>query len=55
MREGAQSIRRALAVLRLVAGGQETGVRLVDVVRGAGLSRPTAHRILRVLVEEGAA
>lgn len=55
MHEGAQSIRRALAVLRLVAGGQETGVRLVDVVRGAGLSRPTAHRILRVLVEEGAA
>jgi DNA-binding IclR family transcriptional regulator len=52
---GTQSIRRALAVLRIVAAGQERGVRLVDVVRDAGLNRPTAHRILRVLVEEGAA
>jgi DNA-binding IclR family transcriptional regulator len=53
--QGVQSIRRALAVLRVVAAGQERGVRLVDVVRGAGLNRPTAHRILRALVEEGAA
>ncbi|MHA7685273.1 IclR family transcriptional regulator [Cupriavidus sp. PET2-C1] len=52
--DGAQSIRRALAVLRIVATGQERGVRLVDVVRSTGLSRPTVHRILRVLVEEGA-
>lgn len=52
--EGAQSIRRALAVLRIVAAGQELGVRLVDVERACGLNRPTAHRILRVLVEEGA-
>lgn len=52
--EGAQSIRRALAVLRIVAAGQEQGVRLTDVARGAALNRPTAHRILRVLVEEGA-
>ncbi|MBT2327030.1 IclR family transcriptional regulator [Variovorax paradoxus] len=52
--EGARSIRRALAVLRIVAAGQEQGVRLTDVARGAALNRPTAHRILRVLVEEGA-
>jgi len=52
---GAQSIRRALAVLRIVAAGQEHGVRLVDVANATGLNRPTAHRILRVLVEEGAA
>jgi DNA-binding IclR family transcriptional regulator len=52
--EGAQSIRRALAVLRIVAAGQEQGVRLTDVAQGAALNRPTAHRILRVLVEEGA-
>lgn len=52
--DGAQSIRRALAVLRIVAAGQEHGVRLTDVVRGAGLNRPTVHRILRVLVDEGA-
>lgn len=29
-------------------------MRLTDIVRESGLSRPTAHRILRVLVEEGA-
>lgn len=52
--QGAQSIRRALAVLRIVATGQERGVRLVDVATHVGLNRPTAHRILRVLVEEGA-
>ncbi|PLP96498.1 IclR family transcriptional regulator [Cupriavidus pauculus] len=53
--EGAQSIRRALAILRIVAAGQELGVRLVDVVASTGLSQPTVHRILRVLIEEGAA
>ncbi|MEO8117811.1 MAG: IclR family transcriptional regulator [Rhodoferax sp.] len=51
---GAQSVRRALAMLRVVATGQERGVRLTDVVTGTGLNRPTVHRILRVLVEEGA-
>ncbi len=51
---GAQSIRRALAVLRVVAAGQELGVRLVDIVAHTGLNRPTAHRILAALVEEGA-
>lgn len=51
---GAQSVRRALAVLRVLATGQERGVRLTDVVSHTGLNRPTVHRILRVLVEEGA-
>lgn len=51
---GAQSVRRALAVLRVLATGQERGVRLTDVVSHTGLNRPTVHRLLRVLVEEGA-
>ena len=51
---GAQSIRRGLRILRILAIGQEQGVRLTDIVRESGLSRPTAHRILRVLVDEGA-
>ena len=51
---GAQSIRRALKVLRVLAVGQERGVRLTDVVEESGLNRPTVHRILRVLAEEGA-
>ncbi len=53
--DGVQSIRRALAILRILAAGQEHGVRLVDVVTSTGLSQPTAHRILRVLIAEGAA
>lgn len=52
--DGAQSIRRALSILRIVAAEQERGARLVDVVRSTGLSQPTVHRILRVLIEEGA-
>jgi len=51
---GAQSVRRALAVLRLVATGQDHGVRLTEVARMSGLSAPTAHRLLRVLMEETA-
>ena len=51
--QGAQSLRRALAVLRLVAETQEHGIRLVDLVAGTGLNRPTVHRLLQVLREEG--
>lgn len=52
-RPGAQAIRRALAVLRILAAGRETGLPLADVVQATGLSRPTAHRIVHVLIEEG--
>ena len=51
---GAQTVRRALALLRLVATGQEAGVRLTDLVEMSGLSRPTVHRLLQVLADEGA-
>jgi DNA-binding IclR family transcriptional regulator len=52
-RQGAQAIRRALMVLRIVAAGRETGVLLAEVVQATGLTRPTAHRIIHVLIEEG--
>ncbi len=52
--QGAQSVRRALAVLRLVAMGQEEGVRLTDIATMSGLRRPTVHRLLKVLIEETA-
>ncbi|TFY99892.1 IclR family transcriptional regulator [Ramlibacter rhizophilus] len=52
--DGAQSVRRALAVLRLVATGQDRGVRLTDVARMCGLPLPTVHRLLKVLMEETA-
>ncbi|MCW5632924.1 MAG: IclR family transcriptional regulator [Rubrivivax sp.] len=51
---GAQTVRRAMAVLRLVAMGQEEGVRLSDIATMSGLSRPTVHRLLKVLIDETA-
>ena len=51
---GARSIRRAVAILRILATGQEQGVRITDIVHQTGLNRPTVHRILRVLIEEEA-
>ncbi|WP_027552215.1 IclR family transcriptional regulator [Bradyrhizobium sp. Cp5.3] len=52
-RQGAQAIRRALAVLRILAAGREDGVPLAEVVQATGLTRPTVHRIVHVLIEEG--
>ncbi len=49
---GAQSIRRALAVLRAVAAGRNVGLSLQHVAQATGLSRPTVHRILQTLVFE---
>ncbi len=51
---GAQTVRRAMAILRLVACGQERGVRLIDLERMSGLNRPTVHRLLKTLIQEGA-
>lgn len=52
-RQGAQAIRRALAVLRILAAGRETGLPLAEVVQATGLARPTVHRIVHALIEEG--
>lgn len=52
---GAQSIRRALAILRIVAAGRDVGLSLQQVAQATGLSRPTVHRILQTLVSEGVA
>ncbi len=51
---GAQSVRRAVAILRVLASGQERGARLTDIVEETGLNRPTVHRLLRALAAEGA-
>src|SRR3954453_11536798 len=50
---GTQSIRRAVAVLRILATARETGLKLTEISMHAELTRPTAHRILSVLVAEG--
>ena len=52
--DGAQTVRRAMSVLRLVAAGQDRGVRLTDVAAMSGLARPTVHRLLKVLMDETA-
>ena len=50
---GTQSIQRAVAVLRILAAARETGLGLSEVSMHAGLTRPTTHRILSILVTEG--
>lgn len=52
-RKGAQAIRRAMAVLRILAAGRDEGLPLADVVQATGLTRPTVHRIVHALIEEG--
>ena len=52
-RPGAQAIRRAVSVLRILAAGREQGVPLSEVTRSTGLTRPTAHRIIHALIDEG--
>jgi DNA-binding IclR family transcriptional regulator len=51
--EGAQSINRAFAILRIVVAHGEMGAALKDVAAESGLHRATAFRILSALVDEG--
>ena len=51
--KGAQSLSRAVAVLRAVASAPPLGARLADLVEDTGLSKPTAHRLAAALVHEG--
>lgn len=50
---GAQSIHKAMKILRILACSQHDGMRLIDLVRMTGLNQPTVHRTLRALIEEG--
>jgi DNA-binding IclR family transcriptional regulator len=52
-RLGGQAIRRAVAVLQTLAIGGERGLPLAEVVKATSLARPTVHRIVHVLIEEG--
>jgi DNA-binding IclR family transcriptional regulator len=51
--EGAQSVHRAILLLRTVAASNEHGMRLSQIAKKAELSIPTAHRILTALASEG--
>jgi len=47
------SLRRALGLLRALAGGDPAGMRLKDIAETSGCSQPTAHRALQDLIAEG--
>lgn len=49
---GAQTLRRGLEILRLLAQHQDEGATLADLVTATGLERPTAYRLLCSLEEE---
>lgn len=51
--DGAQSIHRAIDMIRLLSAAPPHGMKLVDLAEGCGLSHPTAYRILRALESEG--
>lgn len=50
---GTQTIQRASQLVRLIASRSRTGMRLAEIVQHCHLERPTAHRILKCLVDEG--
>ncbi|WP_454763941.1 IclR family transcriptional regulator [Cupriavidus campinensis] len=49
---GAQSLRRGLELMRMLAQRQEDGATLSELVEATGLERPTAYRLLCCLEEE---
>lgn len=51
--DGAQSIHRAIDMIRLISAAPARGMKLIDIAEGCGLSHPTAYRILRALESEG--
>lgn len=50
---GAQAIARAAHLLRLVTSSGTDGAAVSDLARHADLTRPTAHRLLSALRQEG--
>jgi len=51
--DGAQSIHRAIELLRLIAREGRRGARLTPLARASELSLPTARRILKSLMDDG--
>lgn len=50
---GAQSVQRAIAVLRAIESGPESGSRISEVAQRTGLGVSTAHRLARALCDAG--
>ncbi|MCW2588465.1 MAG: IclR family transcriptional regulator [Mycobacterium sp.] len=50
---GSHVVARVGGLLRAVAAAEPTGATTTDLGKAAGLARPTAHRLLTALVDEG--
>ena len=50
--QGAQTLRRGLGVLKLLTRAQPNGLRMSEIGRRLGLSKATAVRLTRTLVDE---
>jgi DNA-binding IclR family transcriptional regulator len=50
---GAQSIERAIAILRIVAASGSGGIKVPGIVTASGLTRGTVQRIVLALTREG--
>ena len=50
---GAQTLRRGLAVLRLLTRAGTSGLRMGEIARRSGLNKATAIRLTRTLLDEG--
>jgi DNA-binding IclR family transcriptional regulator len=50
--DGTQAIRRAAAILRRLARGPRTGMNLREISEAMDLTRSTAHRMLKCLLDE---
>jgi DNA-binding IclR family transcriptional regulator len=50
---GTQVLARAAALLRAVSSGSSDGISTTDAARSANVPRPTAHRLLLALGEQG--
>jgi DNA-binding IclR family transcriptional regulator len=52
LRKGAQSLQRAIALLRIVGRNNDHGITLSQIAREANLHVATTHRLLSVLAQE---
>jgi DNA-binding IclR family transcriptional regulator len=50
---GAQSVERALKLLKLISARNRDGIRLIELVELSRLQKPTVHRLLKQLVASG--
>lgn len=48
-----QTLERAIGLIRILAAGGAEGCRLVDLQQTSGLTKPTVHRILGTLKQQG--